>query len=132
MRRASLALLSFAACNAPEQVSPPTTQPAAPSEAASTSVLDRVGGLRLTFSVVGADADDNAPTRVAAAFRKRLASTFASDARVYLLNHDQVVVDLPGSAAPEELRALRRDLVAPGLPSEVRLDVESTFGPSLP
>ncbi len=134
MRTPSLVLLLFAACNAPEPVCPPTQLPATTPEPAPEPALvhelDRTGGLRLVFSVVGDDGE--APERVAAAFRQRIAKSFADNARVYRLDDNGVVVDLPPGPEPAAFRALLRELKAPVPPFEVRFDVQRTFGPSMP
>lgn len=66
------------------------------------------------------------------AFRARLQAVPILTARVYWQNTSQVVVDVGGKETAERLEQMMATLRAPGLPTDVTYDVESTIGPSLP
>lgn len=115
----TLGLLLIAACGSrgvPTEEPPP--QP--------STVVD-AGGLRLTFSV-GAEGDGTAD-QAATAFRRALVEHGVSTVRVYRLDANEVVVDVPATVDPVQVQSLLRGVDVGG---EVRFEEQSMFGPVVP
>ena len=125
LRAAGATLLLLVGCRSAETECPEIAGPVAPHRS-NTSAFDETGGLRLTYSVQGADGD--ASQRVAEAFHER-AEEHGVTARVYRLDAYDVVVEVgPGVNA----KLLRRLLEGNGEQDGVRLEAESLFGPVVP
>jgi hypothetical protein len=93
--------------------------------------LDRHGGLRLTYGIqVPAGVEPRQiQSQLIRAVRARLHESDCGGARIYWLNQQQVVVDLPGMDQAKAERVMTR-LRARGLPGDAVLEIEALFGPA--